>query len=254
MRQGFQRLFQLDRISLPAYLGHGVGIGFLAGLVLLAPGCRPAPPGPVVPFDVPVASAEQVAAWVRGTVPSESRLHRFKWLFQDERASAGGRGSARIAPPDSLRFDAAGPFGSEPTAAVVVGDRPQWMEPPDPLERMVPNYPLLWAMFGVARPPEAGAALRGVADGSVTAWQYAGAVDTVEYRYTRDAARGTSTLVTEARHAGKVVGRAETTMGTDGAPRKARLVVPSVPAKLDLTFDSTTRTTFAPDIWLRRTP
>ena len=40
-------------------------------------------------------------------MPTGYQLHRFKWTFLDERASAGGRGSARIAPPDSMLFDAA---------------------------------------------------------------------------------------------------------------------------------------------------
>ena len=102
-------------------------------------------------------SREQVAEWVRGTLPAEHRLHRFKWLFRDENSSAGGRGSARIAPPDSMRFDVAGPFGSGAASAAVVGDQPLWAEPPDAIEKLVPNYPLMWAMFGVARLPEAGA-------------------------------------------------------------------------------------------------
>src|SRR5512134_386287 len=91
-----------------------------AYLVLLA-GCRSGP-GPVVPVNAPVVSSEQVAQWVSGTIPADRRLHRFKWLFRDEKSSAGGRGSARIAPPDSLRFDVAGPFGSGASSAAVVGD------------------------------------------------------------------------------------------------------------------------------------
>ena len=187
-------------------------------------------------------SREQVGQWVATTVPPENRLHRFKWLFQDERSSAGGRGSARIAPPDSLRFDVAGPFGSGAASAAVVGEQPLWAEPPDAVKKLVPNYPLMWAMFGVARLPEPGDSLRGVSDGDVVAWQYAGPTDTVSYVRT---AGKTGKLTAEVRHAGKVVGRAETTLDANGAPLKARLVVPSVPAKLDLTFLSTARAYFA---------
>ena len=43
-------------------------------------------------------------------------------------------------------------------------------------------------------------------------------------------------------------------LDANGAPLKARLVVPSVPAKLDLTFLSTARVTFAPDIWTAHQP
>lgn len=230
--------FGLDRPVLLAYLG-------LAGA-----GCRTAP-GPVVPAGLEPVTGPQVAEWVSVTVPAESRLHRFKWLFQDERGSAGGRGSMRIVPPDSLRFDVAGPFGSGAASAVVAGERALWTEPPDAIARLVPNYPLMWAMFGVARMPAESVALRGISRDSVIAWQYAGLTDTIQYvRTAGDPVRFTA----EVRHAGELIGRAETTLKPDGTPLKARLTVPGAPARLDLTFLSTTRASFAPDIWLPRRP
>ena len=82
-------------------------------------------------------------------------------------------------------------------------------------------------------------------------WRYEGATDTVEYvRTTGESAK----LIAEVRHGGKVVGRAETTLDASGTPRAARLVVPTVPAKLDLTFLSTAQAHFAPDIWTPRKP
>ena len=219
-------------------------------LVLVLAGCRGAP-GALVPVDAAPVGREQVAEWVAATVPPVHRLHRFKWLFQDDRSSAGGRGSARIAPPDSLRFDVAGPFGSNPASAAVVGETPLWADPPDAVKKLVPNYPLMWAMFGIARLPDGGDALRGMSDGAVTAWQYAGATDTVEYVWTRGEP---DRLVTEVRQGDEIVGRAETTLDSLGAPLRARLVVPGVPAKLDLTFLSTSRDSFAPDVWTARRP
>jgi hypothetical protein len=228
----------LDRPILLAYLG------------LVGAGCR-SEPGPLIPAGAQPVSAAQVDQWVASTVPQDHLLHRFKWLFQDERASAGGRGSARIAPPDSFRFDVAGPFGSGAASAVVVGERPVWMDPTDAVAKLVPNYPLMWAMFGIARMPAEGVALRGIATGSVTAWQYAGTSDTIDYvRTTGDPGR----FVAEVHRAGELIGRAETTLAPDGTPLKSRLTVPSAPARLDLTFLSTTRTSFAPDIWLPRKP
>jgi hypothetical protein len=228
----------VDRPVLLAYLG------------LVGAACTSAP-GPVVPEAAQPVSRTQIAEWVGGTLPAESRLHRFKWLFQDERGSAGGRGSTRIVPPDSLRFDVAGPFGSGAASAVVIGDRAVWTEPPDAIARLVPNYPLMWAMFGVARMPPEGVKLRGLSRDSITAWQYAGATDTVEYARTAgDPVR----FVAVVRQAGKLIGRAETTLQPDGVPIKARLTVPSAPAKLGLTFLSTKRATFAPDIWFPRNP
>ena len=228
--------------------------GLLAYLALTLGACGGSP-GAVVPAGSAPVSREQVSQWVAATVPAEHRLHRFKWLFQDERSSAGGRGSARIAPPDSLRFDVAGPFGSGAAAAAVIGDQALWAQPPDAVKKLVPNYPLMWAMFGVARLPEEGDALRGISDGEVTAWQYAGTTDTVSYVRTGGSTGGrTAKLVTEVRHAGELIGRAETTLDASGAPLAARLVVPSVPAKLKLTFLSTARADFAPEIWTARQP
>lgn len=222
----------------------------VAYLALALAGCRSAP-GALVPVAATPVSREQVARWVDATEPPEHRLHRFKWLFQDERSSAGGRGSARIAPPDSLRFDVAGPFGSEAAAAAVIGDQPKWAEPPDAVKKLVPNYPLMWAMFGVARMPGDTQALRGFTQGDVTSWQYAGQADTIEYVLM---AGKTTKLLAEVRHAGKVIGRAETVLDTNGVPLSARLLVPAVPAKLNITFLSTARATFAPDIWTPHKP
>ena len=221
-----------------------------AAYLLLVAACR-ANPGAVVPESAPPVSRDEVARWVESTVPTRHRLHRFKWLFRDEKSSAGGRGSARIAPPDSMRFDVAGPFGSGAASAAVVGETPLWTEPPDAIRKMVPNYPLMWGMFGVARLPEDGAALRGLTEGATTAWQYAGAGDTVEYVRT---VGKPMRLVTTVRRAGELVGRAEATLDSTGAPLAARLVVPSVPARLDLTFLSTAPAEFAPDIWVSRKP
>ena len=234
-----QRLL-IDRPARLAYLGLA-----LAGLA-----CGGAP-GSVIPASAGPVAPAQVAEWVRGTHPSAHRLHRFKWLFRDDKSSAGGRGSARIAPPDSMRFDVAGPFGSGAASAAVVGDQPLWAEPPDAVSKLVPNYPLMWGMFGMARPPSAGAELRGLADGETLAWQYVEGADTIEYART---AGSPAKIVTLVRRAGEIVGRAETTLDSTGAPVTARLTVPSVPARLDLTFLSTARAEFAPDIWISRKP
>jgi hypothetical protein len=225
--------FRLDRPVLLVYFGW------------VAAGCR-SEPGPLVPVGAQPVSESDVATWVASTLPTNHQLFRFKWLFRDERGSAGGRGSVRIAPPDSLRFDVAGPFGSGAASAVVVGERALWTEPADAIARLVPNYPLMWAMFGVARLPPPGVTLRGINDGPTTAWQYAGQSDTVVYvRTAGDPGR----FVAEVRRSGKLLGRAETTTAADGHPQKARLTVPDPPAQLDLTFLSMTRDTFAPDIW-----
>ena len=106
----------------------------------------------MVPAGARPLSSAQVPV-VAATVPKDHRIHKFKWLFRDEKSSAGGRGSARIAPPDSMRFDVAGPSVRARRPAAVIGESPLWTEPPDAIKKLVPNYPLMWAMFGVARLP-----------------------------------------------------------------------------------------------------
>jgi hypothetical protein len=109
----------------------------------------------------------------------------------------------------------------------------------------------MWAMFGIAMLPADEVAIRGLTRDSITAWEYARAGDTIQYaRAGGDPVRFSA----EVRHAGELIGRAETTLKPDGSLINARLTVPSVPARLDLTFLSTARATFAPDIWFHRIP
>src|SRR6478609_7991469 len=134
---------RLDRPGSEVYLA----------LVLLA-ACGGGP-GPVIPADAAGVAVDSVAVWTASTAPTGRVLHRFKWLYQDERSSVGGRGSARIAAPDSMRFDVAGPLGANPAAAMVVGDSAIWIDAPDAIKDIVPSYPLLWAGFGVVESPAA---------------------------------------------------------------------------------------------------
>jgi len=231
--------FRLDRAVVVSYLGLGVTA------------CAPKAPVLIPPTAAPATEAD-VAAWVAETVPTGSVLYRFKWLFEEERRSTGGRGSARIASPDSLRFDAAGPLGAGKIQAVVVADSAIWVEPQKSLQDLVPNYPLLWAMLGVARPPEAGASFRGATETDRVAWEYAIGPDTVQYLRTQGKSR---TLYARVRHAGKTVGYSETTLSEDGKPTKAKLTVPSGPAKLTLTFyASVPSAAFPPGTWLPPNP
>ena len=231
-------MFRLDVPVFLVYLGS-------AGM-----GCRKAPE-PVVPEGAAVVTPAEIAPWVAATLPSAHQVYRFKWLLRDERGSAGGKGAVRVAAPDSLRLDVAGPFGSGSASAVVVGERAIWTEPADAIARLVPNYPLMWAMFGIARRPTEDTKVRALSTSSTRAWQYAGASDTVEYSRTTE---GSGKFVAEVHQGGELIGRAETTLDSTGVPLKSRLTVPSAPAQLDLTFLSITQDSFAPDIWTARKP
>ena len=127
-------------------LDRPVGAIYLA--LVFAGGCKPTLQ-PVVPVTAVEVSTDSVAVWTAATAPSGRILHRFKWLYRDERSSVGGRGSARVAAPDSLRFDVAGPLGANPAAAMVVGDSAVWIDAPESCKVLVTSDPLLWAGVGV---------------------------------------------------------------------------------------------------------
>ncbi|MEO8634922.1 MAG: hypothetical protein ABI587_06560 [Gemmatimonadales bacterium] len=188
-----------------------------------------------------------MAEWVAATRPTAGALHRFTWLYEEDGPSKGGRGSARIAPPDTLRFDIAGSLGIGKGSALVVGEDKQWVIPEKSVEDLVPSFPLLWALLGVALSPAPQATLAGLESEGRVAWRYALGPDTVAYlRVTGDP----GTLSAEVRRAGKVIGRTRVSVRTDGSPIKAQLLVPSVPAKLEITFYATVPTPqFPPDTW-----
>jgi hypothetical protein len=231
--------FSLDRRALAPYLAAVVS------------GCTPNP-GPLVPVDAAPVDRTAVAAWTAVTTPAAAEVHRFKWLYRDGRQSAGGRGSARVAAPDSVRVDARGPLGQGRSSGVVVGDSILWAEPEDNLIEAAPNVALMWAMFGVAREPEAGAVLLGLERPGFTAWRIVDGPDTLEYVREPDRRR----LRAELRRGGEVVGRTEATRDEAGRLKSARLTVPGVPARLDLTFLSTETPSepFAADVWLPDRP
>lgn len=234
-----QRLL-LDRPGRTAYLA-----------LILVGSCRPTL-GPLVPVDAGPVALEQVAGWVQATEPQGYALHSFKWLFRNERSSAGGTGRARIAAPDTLRFDARGPLGSGRMAAVVVGDDKLWAVPEEDVAQIVPDYSLLWAMFGVARLPERGASLRGIETDAVRAWQYGYGSDTVTYSVSKS---GSVRFSAEVRRGGKLFGRVDTKLSAEGRPVSSRLTVPDVPAQLDIQFVSISADgAFPPETWLPPEP
>jgi hypothetical protein len=219
-------------------------------LALLVPGCGVRIDPMPIPVGLAPATREDASRWADSTRPADSRDLRFRWRFQDQHDAAGaGQGRIRLAPPDSVRLDARGSLGIGRAAGFVVGDTALWAEPEQNFQRLVPNYPLFWAMLGIARPPVQAAGVRRVADGTVTAWQFALGQDTVEYVRENGAV---PRLIAEVRQGGERLGRVETKFGPDGLPASSRLIVAHPPSKLELTFYQNEKArTFAPDTWTR---
>jgi hypothetical protein len=225
-------------------------LGPLSYLLLVAACAAPRP------ISTPEALARitrlEAAQWVAVTAPDGHRVRRFRWLFNDGQASVGGQGSARTAGPDSMRFDIAGPWGIGGAAAMVVGDQARWVQPPEIIARLIPSYPLMWAMFGVIRPPPPGAAVRGERGEGSLLLEWASGVDTVRYSR-RTASPGT--LRAEWQRSGVTMGTVETRLDADGAPVSSRLTVPSVPARLDLTIVAdSSAPAFPPAVWTPPAP
>lgn len=205
--------------------------------------------GPPMPTGLAPVSADQVQSWAEESALDSGRMVRIRWSFLEEGATAKGRGTAWLIPPDSLRFDFRGPLGSGAGAAVVVGDREQWSEPEEEFRKLVPSFPLLWAILGSARPPIAGAELAGLDDGRLVAWRTVSGADTVEYVWVRSPV---NELVADVRGASGRIGRVHTRFDAEGNLLSSRLDVPSRPARLDLQFYGHGRITAIPDsLWQR---
>jgi hypothetical protein len=233
--------FGVDRLRLFPYLA------------VVVAACASGPPPSLAPSGTGPIDRERVQALVDSSQPRGHRLSRFKWSFKDDRSSTGGRGSARVAGPDSMRIDIAGPLGVGRASAFVLGDSEVWVDPEKSVKDMVPSYPLLWAMFAVARSPADGDALNGLIDGQQVFVQYANGADTVEYLWQAHASPARFYAV--VRHGGKLVGRVETRLDAEGRVASSQLTVPSRSAKLDLKFYlNSDQGDFPPDTWRRREP
>lgn len=218
-------------------------------LLLFATACGGGVPAVPMPLGLALATPPEGTAWAASTRPSENREIRFRLQFRAEEGAVGGRGRLRYALPDSVRLDATGSLGSFHASALVVGDTALWADPEKDVQKLVPNYPLFWAMLGIARPPAEGTTVRKVADGIITAWQFVAGGDTVQY-VRETGAR--NRLIAEVRQRGKQLGQVETKFGPDGLPLSTRLIVPGNSARLDLTFYQNEKARpFAPDTWIR---
>ena len=230
--------FRLDRLSRFLYL------------CLMAACAKPA--ASIAPRAMPSMSAQEAGRWAEATAPTGHQVTRFRWLFNNGEASVGGLGSARVAGPDSMRFDIAGPWGIGGAAAMVIGDGPGGCSRPTIIAQLIPSYPLMWAMFGVMRPPPPGARVRGTQQGGRTALEWVQGADTVRYAWL---ASGPGTVQAQWQRAGITMGLVETRLDADGAPVSARLTVPSVPARLDLTIVAdSSAPPFPPSVWAPPAP
>ena len=204
------------------------------------------------------ASRDTATAWARTTLPRTPTLIRFRWRYQDERVKYAGRGSARIAPPDSMRFDYAGPLNLGSGAAVVIGDSVAWADPEKDFRSLVPAIPMLWAALGMVRPPGADAGVLGtvLVDSLIQrrriVWRFVQVEDTLDYMVTDSAGRR-SLVDAEWRRRGKTVARSRSKLDTLQRPASARVDFPEAPARFELTVSVVdTAAILTPALWRSR--
>lgn len=216
--------------------------------------CRPRLE-PLVPTRLVPMPADSAAAWARRTVPDRPVAIRFRWRYQDERVRWAGRGTARIAPPDSLRLDYAGPLGLGAGAAVVIGDSVAWAEPSGSFRTLVPAVRMLWAALGTVRPPAAGTVWAGLApapDQRRRVWRFVDGPDTLDYVLSEGASLA-SRLEAEWRRGETVVARSRTTFAADRVPGEARIDFPEAPARFEITVVGVdTGAVVPPALWRSR--
>jgi hypothetical protein len=211
------------------------------------------------------ANRDSATLWTRTTLPRAATLIRFRWRYQDEQVRYAGRGTARIAPPDSLRFDYAGPLGLGSGAAVVIGDSVLWADPAKNFRSLIPAIPMLWAAFGMVRPPAEDAAVFGAQLGDSlqqtrrVVWRFAQREDTLDYVVADSAGRG-FLLEAEWRQRGKVVARSRSQLDASALsarPISARVDFPEAPgggvARFELTVVAVdTAAIIPPALWRSR--
>lgn len=201
---------------------------------------------------MPLAAADRkdALAWARHMVPAHATAFRFRFEFEDKRRRVGGRGTARVAPPDSLRFDYMGPLGMGAGAAVVIGDSTMWADPEENFRSLVPGIPMLWAALGIVRPPAPDARVETGGVAPRTIWRFIRGGDTLAYVTTDGVPR---IIEAEWRQDGKVLARSRTELDGHAWPAKAHVDFPEAPARFDLTVVAVdTAAAIAPTLWRSR--
>ena len=233
-------------------------LSYIAACALLTACPGPRKLSPLVPIALVPVSRDSATAWTRTTLPRMPTLIRFRWRYQDARVKYAGRGTARIAPPDSMRFDYVAMLGFGSGAAVLIGDSVLWADPADNFRSLVPAVPMLWAAFAMVRPPAGDAeALSAQLADSLSPrrrviWRFAQPGDTLEYVVTDSAGRR-SIVEAEWRRRVERVARSRTQLDSLGRPVSARIDFPEAGARFELTVGSIdTAAVIAPAVWRSR--
>ncbi|HVO34641.1 MAG TPA: hypothetical protein VMT21_03680 [Gemmatimonadales bacterium] len=173
----------------------------------------PAPPAPSGAWE-PVGE-QAFAAMAARSVPPAPQLIRVRWRYDDGNREATGRGAVRLAPPDSVRLDVAVPVVGRATLVLAGGS--SWAQPDEVVDAVPRSRALLWALFGMIQPPDAGTRIEAGAAADRRLYRLTapnGGVTVLECR--GDTLLGATELKSD-----RVVGRLDLTRDATGAVVKA---------------------------------
>lgn len=171
-------------------------------IAIVATGCQRRPRS-IAPEGLAPISSDSVARWVGAFTPRSHLRYDLRWRFENDRGATGGRAAARIAPPDSVRFDIRGQLGRS-GSAVVVGSAAVWSRPEGDFKDILQSAPLFWAALGAPIRPPREAPTFGARTAEWLAWRYVVGTDTFDFIDQRSHAE--PRLLAEMRRRGQIIG------------------------------------------------
>jgi hypothetical protein len=220
-------------------------LGGLSLVILAAAGCTRSL-GPIAPVTLPAISAVVVQRWIEEVAPRRGVRYDLRWELANKQGHTAGRAVARIATPDSLRFDYRAPFGRS-GAAVVIGDSAVWVRPQADKNTMVPAAPLFWLALGAPQVPPADAELFGREDANKRVWRVVRGRESMDVVLDRGPA---PRLRAQWRRDGTLIGMCELSLTDRGLPASAVLTFPETSSRFAFSVESAdTLAVHDPTIW-----
>lgn len=218
----------------------------LAGALLA--GC--AKPASVVPSGgFSPATRQDLLAAAAGTAPRQREIVRLTWRSDDGQLQLSGSGAARIAPPDSLRADISASLGIGRATVILTGDQVQ-AQPPNLVDRVLPDRFALWAVLGVMRAPAGEwSNTERLEDGARSVWRVTDAAGRITIF---ELSNGVLATVTRT-EGGQTTSQLHLTRDANGLVRQASLT--DFKHSMRLNVDITGREAsepFAPETWQLR--
>lgn len=214
----------------------------IAGATFVLACALPPPPEPPTPG----IDAEREVLLLKAQTPIEHPVRIvFDWSSNDRGARAGGRGVARVEPPDRIRLDLFLENGELAVKAALIGR--ELRLPPGAPDDILPPPDFLWGALGVFRPAIGSTLLGGrvLEDGAMRFDYRLDDREGIAFRFAGD-----ELLEVELTEAGHVVQRVEIEHDGESYPARARYRNLAEFRELRIERDQVERVEgFPPDIW-----